>query len=306
MYIGFVIFFFILIFVNLVGNILVIFVVSLNKVMRFLINYLLINLVIVDMIVVLFIGILFVVIFIFIYFEGKLGDIFCKLFIGGNVGWVGVLVFVFILVVVVIEWYGVVLYFYSQKGKLIRIRLIVFIVICWMFFVLWVILGFNVIMYMLKIKSCVYSWLKLIYVQFYMVGWFVVVGVIFIGILGVFYLRMVYYLWFRKDNIREVIQKVLKCYWKCVIKMVVVVIVIYVLCWVFELLIYFLGFMGIIIFVGVYYVIVLVLIVFNFSVNLIVYSLQSSQFRKYLIDLIFCKCNRVVFVSFIVMVSIGK
>lgn len=75
--------------------------------------------------------------------------------------------------------------------------------LCWLLLVLWVVLGFIFIMYILVIKGCVYSWFKLIYVYFYMVGWFVVVGVILIGILGVFYFRMVYYLWFKKDNVRE-------------------------------------------------------------------------------------------------------
>lgn len=113
MYIGFVIFFLILIFINFVGNMLVIFVVMLNKFMRLLINFFFINFVIVDMIVVVFIGIFFVIIFFIFYFEGKNGIIFCKMFIGGNIGWIGVLVFVFFLIVIVIECYGVVMYFYS-------------------------------------------------------------------------------------------------------------------------------------------------------------------------------------------------
>lgn len=78
--------------------------------------------------------------------------------------------------------------------------------------------------------------------------------------------------------------------------MVIFVIVVYVLCWVFELLIYFLGFIGIIILQLFYYVVVFVLIVFNFSINLIVYSLQSSKFRKYFGELICCmKRNVVIF-----------
>lgn len=75
--------------------------------------------------------------------------------------------------------------------------------------------------------------------------------------------------------------------------MVVFVTVIYVLCWVPELLIYFLGFTGAITLAGIHHTIAAALIVFNSSVNPIVYSLQSSQFRKHLADLICCKRNRV-------------
>lgn len=306
MYTGFAIFFSILIFVNLVGNTLVILAVSLNKAMRSPINYLLINLATADMIVALFIGIPFVVTPTLTHPEGKPGDILCKLFTGGNVGWVGALASVFTLVAVAIERYGAVLYPHSQKGKLTRTRLTVLIATCWTLSALWAIPGFNAITYMPEIKSCAHSWSKPIYAQFYTVGWSVVAGVIPIGILGALYSRMVYHLWLRKDNIREATQKALKRHRKRVTKMVVVVTVIYVLCWVPELLIYFLGFTGTITLVGVHHAIASALIVFNSSVNPIVYSLQSSQFRKHLTDLIFCKRNRVAPASSTATASTGK
>ena len=306
MHTGFAIFFSILIFINLVGNTLVILAVSLNKAMRSPINYLLINLATADMIVALFIGIPFVVTPTLTHPEGKSGDILCKLFTGGNVGWVGALASVFTLVAVAIERYGAVLYPHSQKGKLTRTRLTVLIATCWTLSALWAIPGFNAITYMPKIKSCAHSWSKPIYAQFYTVGWSVVAGVIPIGILGALYSRMVYHLWLRKDNIREATQKALKRHRKRVTKMVVVVTVIYVLCWVPELLIYFLGFTGTITLIGVHHAIASALIVFNSSVNPIVYSLQSSQFRKHLTDLIFCKRNRVAPMSSTATASTGK
>lgn len=34
---------------------------------------------------------------------------------------------------------------------------------------------------------CGYNWFKVIYVKIYIVGWFFVVGIIFIGIMGLLY-----------------------------------------------------------------------------------------------------------------------
>ena len=293
MYTGFAIFFSILIFINLVGNALVILAVVLNKPMRSPINFLLINLATADMIVGVFIGIPFVVTPNLSHPEGKMGDILCKMFTGGNIGWIGALGSVFSLVAIAIERYGAVLYPHSQKGKLTKTKIAILVVTCWSLSALWAIPGFIAVTYVKEFKSCAHSWSKPIYGHFYTVGWSVVAGVIPIGIMGVLYSRMVYHLWLRKDNIREDTQKALKRHRKRVTKMVVCVTVIYVLCWVPELLIYFLGFTGTITLVGIHHTIASALIVFNSSVNPIVYSLQSSQFRKHLSELICCKRNKI-------------
>lgn len=293
MYIAFAIFFSILIFINLVGNTLVILAVVLNKPMRSPINYLLINLATADMVVAMFIGIPFIVTPTLNHPEGKMGDVLCKLLTGGNIGWVGALASVFTLVAVAIERYGAVLYPHSQKGKLTKPKLVILVVLCWSLSALWAVPGFIAVTYIPAIKGCAHSWSKPIYAHSYTVGWSVVAGVIPIGILGALYSRMVYHLWLKKDNVREETQKALKRHRKRVTKMVVFVTVIYVLCWVPELLIYFLGFTGTITLVGIHHTIASALIVFNSSVNPIVYSLQSSQFRKHLADLICCKRNRI-------------
>ena len=69
---------------------------------------------------------------------------------------------------------------------------------------------------------------------------------------------------------------------------------VYVLCWVPELLIYFLGFTGTITLEAVHHAVASALIVFNSSVNPIVYSLQSSKFRKHLGELICCRKRNAV------------
>lgn len=293
MHTGFAIFFSILIFINLVGNTLVILAVTLNKSMRSPINFLLINLATADMIVAVFIGIPFVITPSISHPEGKNGIILCKMFTGGNIGWIGALASVFSLIAIAIERYGAVMYPHSRKGKLTKTKLLILIVICWSLSALWAIPGFMAVTYIREFRSCGHIWSKPVYGHFYTVGWSVVAGVIPLGVMGFLYSRMVYRLWLRKENIREETQKALKRHRKRVTKMVVFVTVIYVLCWVPELLIYFLGFTGTITLVGIHHTIASALIVFNSSVNPIVYSLQSSQFRKHLSELICCKRNRV-------------
>lgn len=88
-------------------------------------NFLFLNLVIVDMIVVLFVVLCFFLSYFFVYLDGKIGIIFCKFLIGGNLIWIGGVVLVFIFVVIVFECYYVVMYFYGNKGKLIYVKLMV-------------------------------------------------------------------------------------------------------------------------------------------------------------------------------------
>lgn len=81
------------------------------------------NLVVGDIIFVIFI--VFVVFFrliIFFYLEGMIVIGLCKFVIGGNVVWIGVVFFIFSLVVIVIEWYYVVMYFFSNRRNFIEFK----------------------------------------------------------------------------------------------------------------------------------------------------------------------------------------
>lgn len=72
---------------------------------------------------------------------------FCKFLIGGILGWVGVVCFIFNLVGFVIECYYVVIVFYCYWGKFISGRLRVFIFVSWMLVFIWVGFGFFIIIY---------------------------------------------------------------------------------------------------------------------------------------------------------------
>lgn len=294
MYTGFSALFSTMMIVNLVGNTLVILVVLRNRSMKTPTNYLLVNLASADMVVSIFIGIQFIATPTFTHPQGTVGSALCKIITGGTPGWVGAVASVFSLVAIAIERYWAVLHPHSQKIKLTKTKIIILAMLSWIVSIIWAIPGFWATTYIKEINRCAHSFSKPIYAKLYTVGWSVMAGVIPISIMGALYSRVVHRLWFVKNNAAEVTQRSLLRYRKRVTKMVIFVTLVYVLCWVPELLIYFLGFTGTITLEAVHHAVASALIVFNSSINPIVYSLQSSKFRKHLGELIcFRKRNAV-------------
>ena len=293
-YVGFTILFALMVICNLVGNTLVILVVTLNRSMRTPTNYLLVNLASADMVVAVFIGLQFIATPTFTHPQGTLGSVLCKIITGGNPGWVGAVASVFSLVAIAIERYWAVLHPHSQKIKLTKKKILILALLSWIVSIIWAIPGFWATTYIKEIKGCAHSFSKPIYAKLYTVGWSVVAGVIPITIMGRLYSKVVYRLWFANSTNAESSQRALLRYRKRVTKMVIFVTVVYVMCWVPELLIYFLGFTGAISLQAIHHVIASALVVFNSSINPAVYSLQSSKFRKHIGDMICCKKNIII------------
>lgn len=67
------------------------------------------------MMVVFFIIFDYIVNWVFQYLLGVIGNYVCMFIIGGNFVWVGMVVFMFFLVVVVFECYVVVVYFFNER-----------------------------------------------------------------------------------------------------------------------------------------------------------------------------------------------
>ena len=292
-YLGFSVLFSVMVVCNLVGNTLVILVVLLNRSMKTPTNYLLVNLASADIVVAIFIGIQFIATPTFTHPQGTLGSVLCKTLTGGTPGWVGAVASVFSLVAIAIERYWAVLHPHSQKIKLTKTKIAILALLSWFVSIIWAIPGFWATAYNKEMKGCAHSFSKPIYAKLYTVGWSVVAGVIPISIMGALYSRVVYRLWFVNSAATEATQRALLRYRKRVTKMVIFVTIVYVLCWVPELLIYFLGFTGNIRLQSIHHAIASALIVFNSSINPTVYSLQSSKFRKHLRDLISCQRNAV-------------
>ena len=291
-YIGFAVAFSLMIIVNAIGNSLVVSVVLLNKSMKTPINYLLVNLAVADLTVALFSSIQFIITPAIQHPDGARGTMLCKVVTGGNPAWIGAIASVFSLIALAIERYFAVLYPHSIRLKLTKHKILVLIVSCWFLSAVFAIPGFWAMVYRSDIKGCGHSWSNPIYAEAYTIGWTIVAGIIPIGIMTGLYSRVVYRLWFARDTSTEASQKALLRYRRRATKMVIAVTVVYVFCWVPELSIYFLGFTGTINLTQVHHGIASVLIVFNSSINPIVYSLQSSHFRRHLSDLVCCRKRR--------------
>lgn len=104
----FVVFYLLIVFVGLVGNGLVIIIVYKSRLMFFIINILFVNVVVVDFVLLVWCFIFLVVNLLGKYVFGKVVDFICKFFIGYFVMCVIVGVIYFSFVVLVLEWYYVI------------------------------------------------------------------------------------------------------------------------------------------------------------------------------------------------------
>ena len=291
-YIGFAVAFSVVIMINTIGNSLVVSVVLLNKSMQTPINYLLVNLAVADLTVAVFSSVQFIITPAIQHPDGIKGTILCKLVTGGTPAWIGAITSIFSLIALAIERYFAVLHPHSLRLQLTKRRLFILIFSCWFLSTVFTIPGFWAMVYRPDISSCGHGWTKPIYAKAYTIGWTIVAGIIPIGIMTGLYSRVVYRLWFARDTTTDASQKALLRYRKRATKMVIAVTVIYVFCWVPELSIYFLGFTGVINLTQIHHGIASVLIALNSSINPVVYSLQSSNFRRHLSDLLRCKRKR--------------
>ena len=291
MYLSFAIVYSLMVIVDVVGNTLVILVILRNQSMKTPVNYLLVNLAVADILVGVSFGIQFIITPTLTHPDGRTGDLLCKLVTGGVPGWVGAVTSVFSLVAIAIERYYAVMYPHSQRGKLTKSKIVIFVIVSWLLALLWAGVGFFITVYNKELQSCVHSWPKDVYANIYTVGWTVVAGVMPLSTMGCLYARVVYRLWFT-NQANEATQRALLRNRRRITKLVIAVTVVYALCWVPELTIYFLGFTGAIKLQAIHFNIASALVFFNSTINPAVYSLQSSVFRKHFWNLICCRNGR--------------
>ena len=296
LYISFAVAFSVMAVVDIFGNTLVILVVLTNKSMKTPVNYLLVNLAVGDILVAVFFGIQYIITPVVTQPTGLIGDLLCKLVTGGVPGWVGAVTSVFSLVTIAIERYSSVVFPHNQNRRLTKRKVKFFALVSWILSLLWAGVGFFITVYNPVANACVHSWPKQVYANIYTVGWTVVAGIIPLTIMGCLYSRVVYRLWFKKQE-NEATQRAVLRYRRRVTKLVIAVTFVYAFCWIPELTIYFLGFTGLIQLRRIHFSIASGLIFLNSTVNPIVYSLQSSTFRTHFWYLLscrkLCRINRV-------------
>ena len=288
----------VLVVVGVVGNTLVCFVIVHYRDMKNSMNYLLLNLAIADLLTVLFISPQYVFKHAFIHPRGTAGDYLCKFITGGNLSWIGGVVSAITLVAIAIERYYAVMYPHRQSkftGKV----LIITLVMSWVGAFAFNSPLFFVIHYDPNQDFCVEKWPETFHAIIYTCAWFVFVGIFPVLTLVILYSRIVYWLWFRKDDegVAGVAPERLavKRVRKKVTKMVIIVSFIYVMCWFPPLTNYLLSYADSDSSFGdLVYVITIVFVTLNSTVNPVIYSFQNERFRKHLKQLVFRRRGRVM------------
>ncbi|XP_074608803.1 galanin receptor 2a-like isoform X2 [Acropora palmata] len=281
----------VIVVVALVGNSLVCAVILKNRGMRTTMNVLLLNLAIADITVVVFFASRFTLIHAYNHPDGKVGTILCKLLTGGTFGWIGSCASVFTMVAIAIERYYAVTRPLGNRATFTKDSLKVIISASWIFGSILCLPDFLVKDFCKSYRACVANWpsAHAWMPKAYSLLWTVLLTAIPVSVMTVLYSRVILTLWVKpsqatgndpSDQGRSRVRK-------RVTTMVLVVSVIFAFCWITEstdytLLMFFpklaLG--------NATHVISSTLIMFNSSINPIVYALISHRFRDEVIRMI--------------------
>ena len=281
---------------NLVGNALVCIIILRNKEMKTPMNYLLLNLAISDMSVGLFVAPQFIFSRAFQHPGGFSGRMLCVFITGGNLLWTGAIASAYTLVAIAFERFYAVLDPYGQKSSKVTSRkVLVIAAFVWTFALVFILPLQLTVEYVEERNYCLWSLPTVFLNKAYGIACVFVGGGIPIGIMSVLYSRVGFSLWFSNERLLTISQQSVFKTRKRVTKMVLIVTIIYTICWTPNLIIQLLATLsaneG---FGSIAYQISVMLVTLNSSVNPVVYTLNSRQFRKSLAQLFCCARNNKV------------
>ena len=248
-------------------------------------NYLLLNLAVADLIAGVFLAPSLILKGTFTYPQGTGGDVLCRL--NESLAWIGLYSSVFSLVLIAFDRYYAIMEPFSICRRITIKKLKILIPACWIGSV---ILNFPSL-YFRKFDNrervC-----PLLISKFYSVFDVPVVGILSVGIMSVWYSRVIHRLWFKKATNATTLQAV-RLSRKKVTKTMLLISVIYVICWFPDLIAHFLEslFPEISHIHSTWYDVLHSLILLNSTVNPVIYAFQSGQFRRELRK-IFCRRGR--------------
>ncbi|XP_015773333.1 PREDICTED: tachykinin-like peptides receptor 99D isoform X4 [Acropora digitifera] len=281
----------VIVVVALVGNSLVCAVILKNRGMRTTMNCLLLNLAIADITVVAFFASRFILIHAYNHPDGKVGTVLCKLLTGGTFGWIGSCASVFTLVAIAIERYYAVIRPLGNRATFTKYSLKIIIPVSWIFGIILCLPDFLVKDFCKSYRACVANWppAHAWMPKAYILLWTILIAAIPVSVMTVLYSRVVFTLWLKPSQaiVHDPSEQGRSRVRKRVTTMVLVVSVIFAFCWITEctdytLLVFFpklaLG--------NATHVISSTLIMFNSSINPIVYALISHRFRDEIIRMI--------------------
>ncbi|CAH3173117.1 unnamed protein product, partial [Porites lobata] len=271
----------ILIIVCIVGNTLVCAVIKKNRDMRIPINYLLLNMAVADILYSTFLIPELISTHSPSHPQGLVGRILCLLLTKGNLAWLGAGSSIFSLVAIAAERYYAVTYPLENKGKLTSSKLKNIIAASW---ICPLVLDFPMLLVTDFHKKkghnfCTHAWPEKWMSQAYTSTWRVYLGLSF-TLLVVFYSRVVYCLWFKRndDNVLTEQQKGVLRLRKRVTLMVLTVSAIFGICWgiesAFHIVDDFVSKLS-----PVFFLISHTMVTFNSAVNPFAYALINQRFR---------------------------
>lgn len=286
----------IVILTGLIGNTLVILVISRNKYLRHKkpISIVLVNLAVADSTVLVFLAPRHVFFgLIDPYPAGPSGDYLCKFITGGNIAWIGAITSICSLLLIAAERFYAVCVPHKYSSTFTRRFVKKLLVVAWLFGFLFNLPLFFVTRYEARIKFCMEDWGSLVLSKANAVLWVLTAGFIPLCIMIYFYSNVIFTLWIKKSEVtggQLAIRQARRKTRKRVSKALLVISFLYCASWFPPLtnyiLVYFRPENS---FSNIAYLSSVVMVAFNSSVNPMIYAFYSGLFRQHLKNLIFQK-----------------
>ena len=280
-------FFSVIMIVNLSLNMLVVLAVTRFKQKQPPINYLFLNLALSDMLVATSLIPQYIIRPVFTLPDGWAGTLFCKLFVGGFTMWVAGCVSTTIYVVIALERF-----YATRLGKRARKlqgrKLKMAIALVWIYAVLTEILPFCVMTYDESRKSCFENWPNQLHGKIYTVFTFLVDFTIPLIFMAALYTKTIKVLWVNSKRSNTSLSAVKTR--KRVTKIAVIVTVLHALCWFPDVTSYLLAYHvpGLLEYGSIEQHACVIPVAVGTCLNPIVYSFQSQRFRSQLANMIGC------------------
>lgn len=250
-------------------------------------NYLLVNLAICDMLVGLFFLPRHIFYGLYDHPKGKLGDFLCKCLTYGILSWPASCASVYTLIAIAWERYNAIMK--PHLPRFSRRKIKIALLMCWVLALLISTLDIVVVQYNPNIKSCDYRWMTSWGVKLDAAIWLFAVGILPSLIMLALYGGVIKTLWCSRNKIADVSQRSLHKSRKRVTKAAVTVTVILFVCWMPNLLYYFITSyaprssstaQNLNTAAPVFYKTSHVLLLLNSSINPFVYAVQDARFRR--------------------------
>ncbi|EDO48038.1 predicted protein [Nematostella vectensis] len=270
------------------GNLLVCLVVMLNKSTRTSMNYLLVNLAISDMILLVFFSPSFVFRDAFTHPSGEAGDLLCVFITGETFAWVAGYASAAFLIAIAIERYYATTRPHSYGSSLIKRRLKVVVVGCWVWALVWNCSGFKTKFYNEKFDSCDMAWETEYSFRIYAAMSFFAVGIFPSLTMILLYSKVVYSIWF-DQNVTQIVRNAERHrkQRKRATKLALSVSALYAVCWLPELTIFVLSaFAPEMVAGNIAYPASVAMVSLNSAANPLIYGLSSNRIGREMARLI--------------------